>query len=123
MSSEKIQLDIERAYRWLTEPYAFAALLWPAVIGVFLLAGDEFAIWRYALYAWLAIWHLAAYRRAAGHGNVTLFNSAVVALACYTHPSAWTLAWLPVLLVGLLAAQRASLNAATKARESSPTQD
>ena len=101
--------------RALTEPYAFAALIWPAVIGAFFLAEDEFSIWRYALYIWLAIWHFAAYRRAAGFGNVTLFGSAVVALACYTYPSAWTLAWLPVLLIGLLSAQRISLKNAGSA--------
>lgn len=124
MYSEKTQFDIERIYPLLTEPYAFAALLWPAVISVFLLPGDDMAIWRYALYVWLAIWHLAAYRRAAGFGNVVLFNSTVVASACYGYPSAWTLAWLPVLLVGLLAAQRASLKNAGSARcEDAPGSD
>lgn len=94
----------------IAEPYAFAVLLWPAVVGAFLLAGqDDALIWRYVLYAWLAIMHLAAYggKRGMGFGNVMLFNSAVVLMACYTHPSPWSLAWLPLLLIGLHAAQRA----------------
>ncbi|MBI5936921.1 MAG: hypothetical protein HY850_03645 [Betaproteobacteria bacterium] len=102
--------QIDRA---LAEPYAFAVLLWPAVVGIYLLAGqDQPAFLRYALIAWLAIMHLAAYGggRGMGFGNVTLFNSAVVAMACHTYPSLWALAWLPLLLVGLYAAQRVRLN-------------
>ena len=94
----------------LTEPYAFAALLWPAVVGICLLAGDDtMHLLRYGLYAWLGIIHLAAYSggRGPGFGNVMLLTSVCVALACVTHPSPWILAWLPPLLIGLLAAQRA----------------
>ena len=60
---------------------------------------------------------LAAYGggRGIGFGNVMVFNSAVVAMACYTHPSPWTLAWLPLLLIGLYSAQRARLTAAMSA--------
>ena len=97
----------------LAEPYAFAVLLWPAVVGVYLLAGqDQSAFLRYALIAWLAIMHLAAYGggRGIGFGNVMLFNSGVVVMACQTYPSPWALAWLPVLLIGLYAAQRVRLN-------------
>ena len=97
----------------LAEPYAFASLLWPAVIGICLLYGqDGQQILRYGLYAWLAIFHLAAYTggRGLGFGNVMALLSACVALACQNHPSPWTLAWLPVLLIGLLAAQRVRLS-------------
>ncbi len=85
-------------------------LLWPAVIGICLLDGvARYQFMCYGLYAWLGIIHVAAYTggRGLGFGNVMLFTSACVALACQTHPSLWTLAWLPVLLIGLLAAQRA----------------
>ncbi len=102
----------------LAEPYAFAVLLWPALIGAWLLAGQDGLLFlRYGLYAWLAIMHLAAYGggRGIGFGNVMVFNSAVVAMACYTHPSPWTLAWLPLLLIGLYSAQRARLTAAMSA--------
>ncbi len=102
----------------LAEPYAFAVLLWPALIGAWLLAGqDGLPFLRYGLYAWLVIMHLAAYGggRGIGFGNVTLFNSAVVTMACYTHPSPWSLAWLPLLLIGLYSAQRARLTAAMSA--------
>lgn len=101
-----------RVERALTEPVAFACLLWPAVVGLFLLHGQaEYQLLRYGLYVWLAIFHLAAYSggRGYGFGNAMLFTSGCVALACLTHPTPWTLIWLPVLLVGLVAAQRVRL--------------
>ncbi|MEK7737832.1 MAG: hypothetical protein AAB319_08780 [Pseudomonadota bacterium] len=103
----------EQVIAALAEPYAFAALLWPAAVGVWLLTvQDQLPMLRYGLYAWLVIIHLAAYGkgRGIGFGNVMLFTSTVVLMACYTHPSLWTLAWLPLLLIGLLAAQRARLS-------------
>ena len=103
---------IEQVHSSLAEPYAFAVLLWPAAVGAYLLTGqDQLPFLRYGLYAWLAVMHLAAYGggRGIGFGNVMLFNSGVVVMACYTHPSPWALAWLPPLLIGLYAAQRARL--------------
>ncbi len=119
-----------RLQRALAEPYAFVLLLWPAVIGVRLLDAPEGdALYRYLLYAWLAIIHLAAYRqgRGSGFGNILLLLSLCVALACRTFPSPWTLAWLPLLLTGLLAAQQSRLRcllgqeAGPKAAEGNPS--
>lgn len=96
--------------RALAEPYAFALLTWPAVIA--LMAAPDWPGWApVALWAWLAAMQLAAYTggRGAGFGNVMLFTSGIVALACHSHPSPWTLAALPALLIGLHAAQRARL--------------
>ncbi len=98
----------------LAEPYAFALITWPAVIGLMVPVPESWAEYgRIALAVWLAAMHLAAYTRARGlgFGNVMLFNSGLVALACYSYPSPWTLAWLPALLIGLHAAQRARLSA------------
>lgn len=94
----------------LGEPYAFALLTWPAVIA--LMAAPDWPGWaRIALWIWLAAMQLAAYTggRGAGFGNVMLFTSGIVALACHSHPSPWILAALPALLIGLHAAQRARL--------------
>lgn len=92
----------------LAEPYAFALLTWPAVITLATPLADAWADWmRYAVIAWLAAMHLAAYTggRGIGFGNVVLLMSGIVALACASFPSPWTLAWLPALLIALHAAQ------------------
>lgn len=94
----------------LGEPYAFALLTWPAVIA--LMAAPGWPEWtRIALWAGLAAMQIAAYTggRGAGFGNTMLFTSGIVALACHGHPSPWSLAALPALLIGLHAAQRARL--------------
>lgn len=101
----------------LAEPYAYALLTWPALLGLFAPWPEEWATWvRVGLGVWLAAMHLAAYGRGVGFGNVMVFLSAVVALAAYGHPSPWTLAWLPVLLIGLHAGQRARLAQPLRAR-------
>ena len=90
----------------LAEPFAFALVTWPAVVG--LLAA--WSAWLMAgLGLWLAAMQLAAYSRGIGFGNVMLATSVIVALACLSHPSPWALAGLPALLIGLHAAQRARL--------------
>ncbi|MCP5524240.1 MAG: hypothetical protein H7A46_22115 [Verrucomicrobiales bacterium] len=96
--------------RPLAEPFAFALVTWPAVIG--LLGAPEWPLWARILEGlWLAAMHLAAYGRGVGFGNIMLFLSGVVAVACLGHPSPWVLGWLPVLLIGLHAAQQARLKA------------
>jgi len=95
----------------LAEPYAFALLTWPVVIA--LMAAPDWPEWtRIALWVGLATMQLAAYTggRGAGFGNVMLFTSGIVALACHSHLSPWALAWLPALLIGLHAAQRVRWN-------------
>jgi hypothetical protein len=107
--------DLPRA---LAEPYAFALVTWPAVVSLMVLLPESWAGYaRIPLAVWLAAMHLAAYGRGRGlgFGNAMLFNSGLVALACHSYPSPWTLAWLPALLIGLHAAQRARLNAESRA--------
>jgi hypothetical protein len=92
----------------LAEPYAFAMLIWPAVIALATPLSDGWADWmRYTTMGWLVAMQLAAYtgRRGIGFGNAVLLMSGIVALACASFPSPWTLAWLPALLVTLHAAQ------------------
>lgn len=92
----------------LAEPHAFALLAWPAAAA--LATGAAWPLWAQILLgAWLALVQLAAYSggRGAGHGHVLLLSSAIVALAAHFHPSPWTLAAFPALLVCLQAAQRA----------------
>jgi len=94
------------------EPFAFALVQWPALIGV--LAFDDTG-WllaaRIALGAWLALTVLAAYsgRRGVAFGNTMLLLLACVAGAWWAYPGAWVLAWLAPLLIGLHAAQRTRL--------------
>ncbi|TCJ12329.1 hypothetical protein EZJ19_12390 [Parasulfuritortus cantonensis] len=100
----------------LAEPYAFALVTWPAVLGLLTPLPEAWATWAQAgLAVWLAAMQLGAYARGVGFGNVMLFLSGTVALAAYGHPSPWSLAALPVLLVGLHAAQRARLDRAPEA--------
>ncbi|MDD5366303.1 MAG: hypothetical protein PHR30_13270 [Gallionellaceae bacterium] len=96
--------------RILAEPYAFALVTWPAVVGLLAPLPEAWSAWLMGgLGLWLGAMQLAAYSRGAGFGNVMLATSAVVALACLSHPSPWALAWLPALLIGLNAAQRVRL--------------
>ena len=93
----------------LAEPYAFALLTWPAVLGLLVAVPDEWADpLRIAIWLWLGAIHLAAYGggRGAGFGNAVLLMSGLVAACTTTFPSPWALAWLPPLLAVLLAAQR-----------------
>jgi hypothetical protein len=92
----------------LAEPFAFALVTWPAVIA--LLGAPQWPLWaRILLGVWLAAMQLAAYGRGFGFGNIMLFLSGVIALACLGHPSPWILLWLPVVMIGLHAAQQARL--------------
>lgn len=96
----------------LAEPYAFALLTWPAVLGLLVAIPDEWANpLRIALCLWLGAFHLAAYGggRGAGFGHAMLLMSGLVAACTMTFPSPWALAWLPPLLAVLLAAQRMRL--------------
>jgi hypothetical protein len=107
----------------LAEPYAFALVTWPAVLGLLAPLPEAWATWALAgLCLWLAAMHLAAYSRGIGFGNVMLMLSGCVALAGYGHPSPWTLAWLPALLIGLHAAQRARLRGTAPAPDEAVSQ-
>jgi len=101
--------------RPLAEPYAFALLTWPAVVGLMALSPLDFSDWRaLALGAWLLIMQLAAYgkKRGAGFGNAMVLSSILVALVCLTYPSPWSLAWLLPMFIVLFAAQQARLKTA-----------
>ena len=93
----------------LAEPYAFALLTWPAVLGLQAELPEPWAApFRVALWLWLAAFQLAAYGggRGAGFGTAVLLMSGLLAAAAATFPSPWTLAWLPALLTAMHAAQR-----------------
>lgn len=95
----------------LSEPYAFALLIWPVVIA--LISQPEWPLWaRIVLGVWLVVMQLGAYNRGAGLGNAMLLASGIVALAVYYPVSAWTLLALPALLITLSAAQRIALKRA-----------
>ena len=97
--------DVQRV---LAEPYAFAVLTWPAVIGMFAVADAWGGYARILLGVYLALAHLAAYGggRGIGFGNAVLLMSGCVAMAVWMHPSLWSLAWAMLLLLALLSAQR-----------------
>lgn len=122
MKNRDPQHTAESLSRPLAEPYAFALITWPAVIG--LLGAPGWPDWaRIALGVWLSAMQLAAYTggRGAGFGNVMLLTSGIVALAVQSHPSPWILAWLPALFTGLHAAQRAGLNRHLPAAPAAPS--
>ncbi|NTV97502.1 MAG: hypothetical protein HGA75_19190 [Thiobacillus sp.] len=107
----------------LAEPFAFALVTWPAVLGLQAPLPEVWAAWALVgLGLWLAAMHLAAYSRGIGFGNVMLALSGCVALAGYGHPSPWALAWLPALLIGLHAAQRARLRGIVPAPDDNVSQ-
>ncbi|WP_418320189.1 hypothetical protein [Piscinibacter sakaiensis] len=95
--------------RALSEPYAFALLQWPALLGVLSLEGDGFAwlVLRIALGAVAALAIIGAYtgHRGLGFGNAMLACCGCVAAAWWTWPTPWSLAWLALLALLMLAAQ------------------
>lgn len=100
------------AARAVGEIFTFALLLWPAVVGLFLLADEGWQLaLKVALVVWLGMMHLVAYRqeRGAFFGNSLLMLSACVAGFWWTHPGPWMYAWLAVILIGIYAAVRGVL--------------
>ncbi|MBX3607185.1 MAG: hypothetical protein KF788_18040 [Piscinibacter sp.] len=114
--------DITRD-RLAAEPFAFALVQWPALVGALAWDGPGWeSAGRWAMVAWLALTVLAGYsgRRPAAFGNLLVLLLVVVGFAWWTGPGAVQLAWLPPLLVGLYAAQRARLRPATAAPPAQP---
>jgi|GEM_PF-4104629 len=105
----------------LAEPYAFSVVRWPAVVG---LMTEVPVPWPNTVQIFLGIWLaamvLAAYGRGRGwgFGNPMLFLDGIIALVCWGHPSPWILACLPVLFVGLFAAQEVRLKVVSAELES-----
>jgi hypothetical protein len=91
----------------LAEPYAVALITWPAAVAAVHWETPEVFWWRVAACVWLAVFHLAAYRRGGGFGNVMLLLSAIAAWAWAMFPSPWVWCAFPLLLIGLHGAQRA----------------
>lgn len=99
--------------RPLAEPYTFAFLQWPALIGALVITdtqGPAFAA-RIVLGVWVALMVLASYGRGrgVGFGNAMTLAGACVAGAWWSHPTPWTFAWLAAVLLLLLTAQRLRL--------------
>jgi hypothetical protein len=101
--------------RALAEPYTFALLQWPALLG--LLAIDGAGAWwlaaRIVLGLWLLAMLIAGYRggRGAGFGNAMLLQCALVAAAWWSHPSPWVFACLAAIALLMLVAQRLRVRA------------
>ena len=98
--------------RAVGEVFSFALLLWPAVIGLFVLESDGWQLWaKGAVALWLGLLHLVAYRggRGAYFGNNMAMLSACVAGFWWTHPGSWMFLWLALILIGLYAAVRGVL--------------
>lgn len=94
----------------IADPYAFALAQWPAVVGLFLLGDNDWALAvRIALALWLLITFAAAYRRGVGFGNSMTLLAGCVAGAVWSHPSMWMWSWASLIFIGMLAAQRAGL--------------
>jgi hypothetical protein len=98
--------------RTVGDVFTFALLLWPAVVGLFVLADEGWQLaLKIALIAWLGVMHLVAYRqeRGAFFGNSMLMLSGCVAGFWWTHPGPSMYLWLFVILVGVYAAVRGAL--------------
>jgi len=107
-----MQEDRSDPSRALGDVFAFAFLLWPAVVGVFVLGSDGWQLaLRIALAVWLGLMHLVAYRRERGayFGNSMLMLSGCVAAFWWTHPGPWMYPWLALVLIGLYATIRGVL--------------
>jgi hypothetical protein len=101
--------------RLLAEPYTFALLQWPAVLGLLAIdgQGNTWLAARIGLGLWLLAMAVAGYRggRGAGFGNAMLLQCALVAAAWWSHPSPWVFACLAALALLMLVAQRLRLRA------------
>lgn len=109
---EQISWPGAGAARAVGEIFTFALLLWPAVVGLFVLADEGWQLaLKIALAVWLGLMHLVAYRQARGafFGNSLLMLSACIAAFWWTHPGPWMYAWLAVVLIGVYAAVRGVL--------------
>jgi hypothetical protein len=103
--------------RAVGELFAYALLLWPAVVGLMVLQsqGWQLAL-RIAMAIWLLLMHLTAYRGKGGRfvGTSLLMLSACVAGFWWAHPGPWMYPWLFVILVGLYASVRRVLRASSR---------
>ena len=100
--------------RAIAEPYTFALVQWPALLGLLALEGAEGALLglRVFLGLWLALMVLASYRgRGYGFGNAMTLAAACVAGAWWSQATPWVFAWLAAVLMLLLTAQRLRLRA------------
>jgi hypothetical protein len=106
--------------RALAEPWTFALLQWPALIGALAIdnPGLPWIALRIVLAVWLAAMLIATYAggRGAGFGNALLLQCGLVAAACWVHPSPWAYAWLMPIPLLMLAAQRLRLRKALQAK-------
>jgi len=103
--------------RAIAEPYTFALVQWPALLGLLALDGAEGALLglRLVLGLWLALMVLASYGRGRGFGfgNAMSLASACVAGAWWSQATPWVFAWMTAVLMLLLTAQRLRLRATT----------
>jgi hypothetical protein len=106
--------DRRRARR-LGDPYAFAVLQWPAVVGA--METPDVGWWlglKIALGLSVGLLALAATfgRRGAGpaFGLATSLCAALVPAFWARHPGPWMYLWLTLLPIGFYAAQRARLD-------------
>lgn len=100
--------------RAIAEPYTFALVQWPALLGLLALEDAEGALLglRVFLGLWLALMVLASYRgRGYGFGNAMTLAAACVAGAWWSQATPWVFAWLAAVLMLLLTAQRLRLRA------------
>ncbi|MBT9503804.1 MAG: hypothetical protein IV092_21355 [Burkholderiaceae bacterium] len=101
--------------RAIAEPYTFALVQWPALLGLLALDGAEGALLglRVLLGLWLGLMVLASYGqgRGFGFGNAMTLAGACVAGAWWSQATPWVFAWLAAVLMLLLTAQRLRLRA------------
>jgi len=104
-----------RVSRLLAEPFAFALLQWPALLGLLSIESHGAGWWalRCALAAVLVLLLIGAYggRRGLGFGNAMLACSGCVVAAWWAWPTVWSLAWMALLALLLLTAQHLRLRA------------
>lgn len=100
--------------RRLGDPYSFALLQWPAVLGLFELPGGFWGTaGKAALGLLLLLLTLSAffgrYRATPQFGTANLLCCTAVAAFWWAHPDPWQFLWLALLAVGFFAMQRALL--------------
>lgn len=115
MTTAAAMPTLDPTTRAIAEPYTFALVQWPALLGLLALDGAEGAMLglRVLLGLWLALMVLASYGRGRGFGfgNAMTLAAACVAGAWWSQATPWVFAWLAAVLMLLLTAQRLRLRA------------
>ena len=110
-----VNAGLDDRERRLADPFAFALLQWPLVLGLFALPRDG---WWFVLHllmiAWLVLSLLSAYfgryRTTPQFGGSLILANLSIAAASWQYPGPWAVLWVGVAVLLLYVGQRALLS-------------